>query len=67
MILADSFVRVALTLRTTPCIEIPANGLLMKGERAFVTVLKPGNKVRLRPVTIYESDGKTVRLGSGLG
>ncbi len=66
LILAGSFVRVTLKLKTTPSVEIPANALLTKGEQAFVAVIARGNKVSFRPVTVTDSDGKTVQIASGL-
>ena len=53
-------------LTTTPGIEIPADALLIKAEKSFTAVVTPGNKVNFRPVNVAESDGKTVRLSSGL-
>jgi membrane fusion protein (multidrug efflux system) len=64
--LAGSFVQVSLKLKTTPSVQIPAEALLMKGEKSFVAVLSPGNKVSFRPVIIGDSDAKTVQLSSGL-
>lgn len=66
LVLAGSFVQVSLKLRTAPAVEIPAEALLMKGEQAFVAVIASRNTVSFRPVTIGDSDGKTVRLSSGL-
>ncbi len=65
-LLAGSFLRVSLKLRTPPSVEIPAEALLMKGENAQVAVISPGNRVQFRPVMVADSDGKSVRLGSGL-
>lgn len=38
----------------------------MKEDKAFVAVITPGNKVALRPVVVGDSDGRTVRIASGL-
>ena len=65
-ILAGSFVQVSLVLKTAPSVEIPADALLMKGEKAFVALITPQNIVNFRTVMVLESDGKTVRLSSGL-
>ncbi len=65
-LLAGSFVLVSLKLRTAPAVEIPAEALLMKGEKTQVAVIESGNTVRFRPVVVADSDGKAVRLRSGL-
>jgi membrane fusion protein, multidrug efflux system len=66
LILAGSFVQVSLKLKTAPAVEIPADALLMKGEQAYVAVVSADSKVQFRPVVMADSDGKTVRLSSGL-
>jgi len=66
LLLAGSFVRVQLKFKTTPSIEIPAEALLMKGDKAYVAVVTEGNKVHFRSVVVADSDGKTVRIGSGV-
>jgi membrane fusion protein (multidrug efflux system) len=66
LLLPGSFVRVQLKFKTAPSIEIPAEALLMKGDKAFVAVVTEGNKVHFRPVVVADSDGKTVRIGSGV-
>ena len=66
LFLAGSFVQVSLKLKTAPVIEIPAEALLMKEDRAFVAIISQGNKVNFRPVVAADSDGKTVRISSGL-
>ncbi len=65
-ILAGGFVQVALTLKSTPHVEIPAPALLMKGEKPFVAVITKDSRVNFRPVIIFDSDAKIVRIGSGL-
>ncbi|MGE5750998.1 MAG: efflux RND transporter periplasmic adaptor subunit [Nitrospirota bacterium] len=65
-ILAGSFVQVSLTLRTTPLVEIPADALLSKDETALVAVVSSDKKANFRKVSVADSDGKMVRLISGL-
>ncbi len=65
-ILAGSFVQVTLHLRMPPQVEIPAKALIIRGKNTYVGVITPENKLSLRPVEIYESDGTTVRLASGV-
>lgn len=66
LLLAGSFVQVSLRLKTAQSIEIPAEALLMKGDKAFVATITEGSKVNFRPVDVADSDGKTVRISSGL-
>lgn len=65
-LLAGSFVQVVLTIRTMPFAEVPAAALVMRGDKSFVATLTKENTVTYKEVTIYESDGKTARLSSGL-
>ncbi len=65
-LLAGGFVLVSLRLTAPPAVEIPAEALLMKGEQAFVAAIAAGNKVQFRPVAVGDTDGRTVRLSSGL-
>ncbi len=65
-ILAGSFVRVILSIRTPPFVQIPVGSLVMRGDKAFVTKLTPDDTVKFEPVTIFDSDGKNVTLSSGL-
>ncbi len=66
LLLAGSFVRVSLKLTTAPAVEIPVEALLLKGEKTFVAVVASGDLVQFRPVTVSDSDGRAVRIGSGL-
>jgi membrane fusion protein, multidrug efflux system len=65
-ILAGSFVQVTLFIHIPATIEIPAVGLVMRGDKSFVGTLDAQNKATFREVTVYESDGTTVRLLSGI-
>ena len=58
-ILAGSFVQVTLFIHIPATIEIPAGGLVMRGDKAFVGTLDAQNKATFREVTVYESDGKS--------
>jgi membrane fusion protein (multidrug efflux system) len=66
LLLAGSFVQVTLHLRMPSQVEIPAQALIIRGKHTLVGIITPEDKVSLRPVEIYESDGKTVRLSSGV-
>ncbi len=65
-ILAGSFVQVTLFIRSTAIAEIPAESLIMRGDKPYVAVLGDDNKATFRQVTIYESDGRKIRLTSGV-
>ncbi len=66
-LLAGGFVSVSLRLAAKPAIEVPADALLMKGEQAYVAAIAPENRIHFRPVVVGDTDGRTVRLSSGIG
>lgn len=66
MILAGSFVRVTLFVHVPPTIAIPAGTLIMRDGKPHVAVVNHENRVNFRSVDIYESDGRQMRLLSGL-
>jgi len=63
---AGSFVKVTLTLRNPPGVQVPAEALAIRGETTTVGVLTDQNRVNFRPVTIAESDGRVVKVSAGL-
>ncbi len=65
-ILAGSFVQVALTLKTPQYTEIPAEAVVARGDAYIVGIVSPDDRVNFRQVVIADSDGKKVRLHSGL-
>jgi membrane fusion protein (multidrug efflux system) len=65
-IIAGSFVQVTLKVRTPGLMEIPADALVIRGEKSFVATLTGKDKVAFKEVAIYESSGKTVRLSEGV-
>jgi RND family efflux transporter MFP subunit len=66
-IIPGSFVQVSLEVRTLPYVEIPADALVMRQDKAFAAVVGSDDKVRFQPITIYETDAKTVKVSQGLG
>ncbi len=66
LFLAGSLVQVLLKIKTTPSIEIPAEALLMKEDKALVGIVTQDNKVNFRPVVVADSDGKMVRISTGV-
>ncbi|MBI4964549.1 MAG: efflux RND transporter periplasmic adaptor subunit [Desulfomonile tiedjei] len=65
-ILAGSFVKVSLTVRTPPYVEIPVEALVMRSDKTFVAIPDDENKVTFREVTLSDSDGKLVKVSAGL-
>jgi RND family efflux transporter MFP subunit len=65
-ILPGSFVTVALEYKVAPLVQIPVEGLVVKGDKTLAAVVDEGGKIRYRPVTVADDDGATVRLVSGL-
>jgi membrane fusion protein (multidrug efflux system) len=65
-ILAGSFVKVSLTISTLPYVEMPVEALISRADKTLVAILSDHNTVSLHKVTIADSDGKVVKLSSGL-
>ncbi len=65
-ILANSFVRVALDVKTPSFVQILAAALVMRGNSSFAAILEDDNIVAFHPIEIQESDGKMVQLRSGV-
>jgi hypothetical protein len=59
----SSFVR---SCRFPSYVEVPAEALRFKGEKAFVGIVSPEKTVTFRPVTLTESNGIVARFSSGL-
>jgi len=65
-ILPGSYVDVALDVKVPALLEIPAEGLVMRGEKTAVAVVDGENRVHYRPVVVADDDGQLVRLVSGV-
>jgi membrane fusion protein (multidrug efflux system) len=65
-ILAGSWVQVTLSVKNPQSVDVPAGALIFRKDKPFVGVITQDNKVALRPVSLYDSDGKIVRVSSGL-
>jgi len=65
-ILPGSYVDVALDVKVPALLEIPAEGLVMRGEKTTVAVVDGENRVHYRPVVVADDDGQLVRLVSGV-
>ena len=65
-IVSGSFVQVSMNLKTPAYVEIPVGVLVFQANKPFAAVLAEGNKAGLRPIVIAESDGKIVKVASGV-
>jgi len=65
-ILPGSFVQVTIWITDTPYVEIPVTALVMRGDKSFTAILTQDNKVTFRPISVYDSDGKKIRVQAGL-
>jgi membrane fusion protein (multidrug efflux system) len=65
-IMAGSFVRVRLEVRSSALVEVPAEALLFRENRPFLAVVGFGNRIGLRPVSIGNFDGVQAGITSGL-
>jgi RND family efflux transporter MFP subunit len=65
-ILPGSYVDVGLDVKVPALLEIPAEGLVMRGEKTSVAVVDGENRVHYRPVVVADDDGQLVRLVSGV-
>ncbi len=61
-----SFVQISLVLRTPPYVEVPIEALTFRGDQPYALVVTPENRVNLRAIGIAESDGKVLKLQSGI-
>jgi RND family efflux transporter MFP subunit len=61
-ILPGGFCDVTLSLREPPSLEIPAEALLVDGERTQVVVIDAQSLVRFKPVDVLSNDGQKARL-----
>lgn len=64
--LAGGFLQVSLVLHAPPYVQVPVDALLLRGEKAFVGAVGSDNRVTFRPVVTADSDGKMVRISSGV-
>jgi membrane fusion protein (multidrug efflux system) len=65
-LLAGSFVRVSLHVKTTPLPEIPVEALVSRHDKLFVPIVADDSHVHYRPVGVGDDDGKNVRILEGV-
>jgi RND family efflux transporter MFP subunit len=66
LILPGSFVQVSLGVRSPGPLWVPAEALVVRGDRRLVAVVEHDNRVRLKAVTVGDDDGENVTILSGL-
>lgn len=63
---AGSFVNVALLMPATSYVEVPAGALVTRERKPMVATVDAGQTLRFVPVQVAGTDGKVVRIASGL-
>lgn len=64
--IAGSFVTVSLLIPTKSFVEIPAGALITREGKSYVGVLDGDGRVKFTPVEAAGTDGKVIRIASGL-
>jgi membrane fusion protein, multidrug efflux system len=65
-LLAGSSVQVTIWVQTLQYVEVPVEALLIRGGKNFAGIVTPDERISFRPITIYDSNGKVLRLSSGV-
>lgn len=63
---AGSFVNVSLLIPATSYVEIPASALVTRDKKPLVAIVATDRRVQFRPVETAGTDGKVVRIATGL-
>ena len=61
-----SFVNVNLLIPAKSYVEVPAGALVMREGKRMVAVVGSDNRVKLTPINVAGTDGKVIRVESGL-
>ncbi len=61
-----SFVNVSLLIPAKSYVEVPAGALVMREGKRMVAVLGSDSRVKLTPINVAGTDGKVIRIESGL-
>jgi len=64
--MAGSFVNVTLLIPATSYIEVPAAALVARDKKNLVAIVGSDNHVQFRPIETAGTDGKVLRVASGL-
>jgi len=65
-ILPGSFVEVEIDVKVPSLVEVPAEAVVMRGGRAFASVVDQERRLRFRPVHLATDDGQVIRLLEGV-
>lgn len=63
---AGSFVNVNVLIPATPYIEVPASALVSRDKKSFAAIVGADSQVQLRPIEVASTDGKVLRIASGI-
>lgn len=64
--IAGSYVNMTLLIPATSYVEVPAAALVVRDKKNYVGVVGPDNLLKLTPIEIAGTDGRTIRILSGL-
>jgi RND family efflux transporter MFP subunit len=65
-IVAGSFVKVALRIKSPPYLQAPVEALLLKDDKTYLTTVTPDNRIKLQLVKIVGNDGHLLWIQSGV-
>ena len=65
-ILPGSYVDVELAIKVPALFEVPAEALIIRGDKAQVAAIDADGRVRYKPVVVADDDGQVVRLARGV-
>ncbi|HWA12443.1 MAG TPA: efflux RND transporter periplasmic adaptor subunit [Burkholderiales bacterium] len=64
--IAGSYVNMTLLIPATSYVEVPAAALVVRDKKNYVAVIGADNHIKLTPVEIAGTDGRVIRILSGL-
>ena len=65
-LVSGSFVNVNLFIPAVSYLEVPASALVSRDKKSLVALLTPEKTVRLQPIEVASTDGKVLRIASGV-
>ena len=64
--IAGSYVNMTMLIPATSYVEVPAPALVVRDKKNYVAVVGSDNHIKLTPIEISGTDGRTIRILSGL-
>jgi len=64
-LVAGSFVRVALKVKSPPYLVAPVESLVLKNGKPYLAVVTPENRITYKPIEVTNNDGKVIWFASG--